>query len=238
MSIPGGWKQRCPGELPHVTPSLPTREPQAACHQFQQHCDAAGIPLPPITFALSYTTNIPRQAGLSGSSALVLATLRCLIEAHSVEDGISAFDLPSLALAVETSLGIAAGLQDRVVQTFGGCVYMDFSELSSSGQGVYLAIDPGGDASLSGHRGQLAGIRGNDRSADRRHNARQHCVLHGDQAIVKSLTFHPPTLPQRACRRCSSSSTTIPPGRPADRSMHSSRSAGSQETVQSGAGAL
>ncbi|KAL6781998.1 CGL118 [Auxenochlorella protothecoides x Auxenochlorella symbiontica] len=114
----------------------------AACHQFQQHCDAAGIPLPPITFALSYTTNIPRQAGLSGSSALVLATLRCLIEAHSVEDGISAFDLPSLALAVETSLGIAAGLQDRVVQTFGGCVYMDFSELSSSGQGVYLAIDP------------------------------------------------------------------------------------------------
>ena len=33
---------------------------------------------------------------------------------------------PGLALAAEQELGIAAGLQDRVVQTFGGLVYMDF----------------------------------------------------------------------------------------------------------------
>lgn len=126
------------------SPRTPTPlNPKAACHHFQGHCDAAGIPLPNVTFQLSYTTNIPRQAGLSGSSALVLATLRCLVEVHGVQDRVHAPDLPALALAAEGSLGITAGLQDRVVQTYGGCVYMDFRQALGSVPGVYRAIDPG-----------------------------------------------------------------------------------------------
>ncbi len=33
---------------------------------------------------------------------------------------------PNLVLSVEEELGITAGLQDRVVQVYGGVVFMDF----------------------------------------------------------------------------------------------------------------
>src|SRR5205809_594413 len=42
--------------------------------------------------------------------------------------GIAKADLPDFILNIEKKeLGIAAGLQDRVIQTYGGLVYMDFS---------------------------------------------------------------------------------------------------------------
>jgi len=49
-----------------------------------------------------------------------------------------------LILSVETEeLGIAAGLQDRVVQVYGGTVYMDFSKelMEGRGYGRYEYID-------------------------------------------------------------------------------------------------
>jgi glucuronokinase len=55
---------------------------------------------------------------------------------------------PSLVLSVETEeLGIAAGLQDRVIQVYEGAVYMDFARdrLETIGQfacGRYERIDP------------------------------------------------------------------------------------------------
>jgi glucuronokinase len=76
--------------------------------------------------AIRYRSTIPRQLGLGGSSALVIATLRAL--AGLAGTPIPDARLPALALAVEADeLGIAAGLQDRVVQTFGGLVFMDFA---------------------------------------------------------------------------------------------------------------
>lgn len=75
---------------------------------------------------IRYRSTIPRQLGLGGSSALVIATLRALAELAGTP--IPETHLPALALAVETDeLGIAAGLQDRVVQTYGGLVLMDFA---------------------------------------------------------------------------------------------------------------
>ena len=80
-------------------------------------------------FRLTYRTDIPRQVGLGGSSALVIATLRCLIDFTGVE--LPAPVLPSIALRVETEqLGIVAGLQDRVVQSYGGLVAMNFAEMT------------------------------------------------------------------------------------------------------------
>ncbi len=81
-------------------------------------------------FQLRYRTTIPRQVGLAGSSALVIAALRCL-GAHT---GLSIPDeiLPSIALRVETEqLGLTAGLQDRVVQTYGGLVAMNFGDMET-----------------------------------------------------------------------------------------------------------
>ena len=97
-------------------------------------------------FRLSYDTTIPRQVGLGGSSALVVAALRCLSEFHEIE--LPDVILPSVALRAETvQLGLSAGLQDRVVQTYGGLVAMDFSSLIvdtrfGMSHGTYEAEDP------------------------------------------------------------------------------------------------
>jgi galactokinase len=46
---------------------------QALCKRFHAHCSKSGLQLPAKGFYLSYDTNIPRQAGLSGSSAIICA---------------------------------------------------------------------------------------------------------------------------------------------------------------------
>jgi glucuronokinase len=75
---------------------------------------------------VDYETTIPRECGLGGSSAIVIATLRALAQLTGAT--LDTHRLPHIALACETEeLGIAAGLQDRVVQAFGGLVFMDFA---------------------------------------------------------------------------------------------------------------
>jgi glucuronokinase len=77
------------------------------------------------------------QVGLSGSSAIILATFNALLTNYQVtiEDmKIKKADLPEFILNIEKQeLGIAAGLQDRVIQTYRGLVFMDFSEGTSKG---------------------------------------------------------------------------------------------------------
>jgi glucuronokinase len=74
-----------------------------------------------------WKSSIPRDVGLAGSSALVMATLRALASLGGVDAGPD--KLAALALAVEADgLGIAGGPQDRVVQAYGGLVFMDFGE--------------------------------------------------------------------------------------------------------------
>jgi glucuronokinase len=73
-----------------------------------------------------YQTTIPRQVGLAGSSAIIVATLRCLMEFYDVHLPIEV--QPTFVLLVEQDeLGITVGLQDRVIQVYEGIVYMDFN---------------------------------------------------------------------------------------------------------------
>jgi glucuronokinase len=75
--------------------------------------------------AVRWSSSIPREVGLAGSSAIVTATLRALTVLHGVE--LAPDELAEHALAVEVEeLGIAAGLQDRVAQAYGGLLLMDF----------------------------------------------------------------------------------------------------------------
>ncbi len=119
----------------------------AATRTFVDVADSVGH-RPPAGLRLQYETTIPRQVGLAGSSALVIATLRCLAEA--VELTIPEVLLPSIALRAETEvLGITAGLQDRVVQTYGGLIAMDFGSLDVDARfgvahGRYEPLDPAG----------------------------------------------------------------------------------------------
>jgi glucuronokinase len=88
--------------------------------------DALGPP-PPV--AISVTTEIPRSVGLAGSSAIVIAVLRVLADA--IDHVWNEIELAELALDVEAvRLGIAAGLQDRLVQAAGRPVLMRFAPVS------------------------------------------------------------------------------------------------------------
>ena len=115
---------------------------KATIKRFVEYCDTEGIQLADKNFLIRYRSTIPRRVGLAGSSALVTATLRCLMEFFEVEIPIEV--QPNLILSVETrELGIAAGLQDRVIQVYQGCVYMDFDKtlLDSRGYGHYERLD-------------------------------------------------------------------------------------------------
>ena len=93
-------------------------------------------------FTVRYKTNIPRQVGLAGSSAIITATTRALCRFYDVV--ISNEAMPTFVLEVETKeLKIAAGLQDRVIQTYEGAVYMDFDRetVESTGHGMYEPLD-------------------------------------------------------------------------------------------------
>ncbi len=101
----------------------------ATCRRFADYCRERNLPLRRANFTVEYESNIPRQFGLGGSSAMVIAGLRALLRFHRIPPrAVSDAQLAELALSVETQeLGIAAGLQDRVVQSYGGLTYMDFS---------------------------------------------------------------------------------------------------------------
>ena len=100
---------------------------KATIKKFVEFCDWHEIKLHDRNFSIRYESNIPRQVGLAGSSAIIVATLRGLMEFYDIS--IPKEIQPSLVLSVEQEeLGITAGLQDRVIQIFEGCVYMDFSK--------------------------------------------------------------------------------------------------------------
>jgi glucuronokinase len=114
--------------------------------QFLKYCSGHEIPLDPtLKFSLSYSTNIPRQRGLSGSSAIVCGALNCLIAFYKISDlQLPVNHRPGLLLGAEEALGITAGLQDRVIQVYGGLVSMDFSEYNSkSSFPLCRSLDPG-----------------------------------------------------------------------------------------------
>ena len=116
---------------------------KGAIKRFAEHCEQNAIGLSPQNFSLRYSSSIPRQVGLAGSSAIVTATIRALCRFYDVE--IPQAILPSLILSVERDeLGIGAGLQDRVAQVYEGLIYMDFNReyMESYGHGIYQPLDP------------------------------------------------------------------------------------------------
>ncbi|MDW8030163.1 MAG: hypothetical protein RMK94_17430, partial [Armatimonadota bacterium] len=83
----------------------------ATCKKFKDYCDEKGIFLPDRNFTVTYETDIPRQVGLGGSSAIVTATFKALMEFYRLDENqIPKPIQPNLILSVERDeLGIAAG---------------------------------------------------------------------------------------------------------------------------------
>lgn len=119
---------------------------KATIKKFVEYCSRQGLKLHDRNFSIRYHSNVPRQVGLAGSTAIIVATLRALMEFYQLS--IPREIQPSLALAVETEeLHIAAGLQDRVIEVYEGLVYMDFSKECMSDRhgyfhGIYESLDP------------------------------------------------------------------------------------------------
>lgn len=115
---------------------------KASLKRFRDYCHENGIAIPKKNCRLWYDTDIPMQVGLAGSSAIVTATFKGLLEFYGVT--IPKPLLPGVILEVETrELGIPAGYQDRVIQVYEGVVFMDFDKgyLDSHGHGRFEELD-------------------------------------------------------------------------------------------------
>ena len=116
---------------------------KASIKKFLEYCNKKKVRLENKNFTIQYQSNIPRQVGLAGSSAIITATMKALIRFYGIP--IPQEYLPTLVLDAEKDeLGINAGLQDRVIQVYEGCVYMDFEKnhLMSKEYGKYQSLDP------------------------------------------------------------------------------------------------
>ena len=113
---------------------------QATLLRFQELCSGlASLPPgdPKLRFRMRYTSSVPRQAGMAGSSAIVIAGLRAL--SKWFDEPLDPDRLAAAALAAEVEdLGIQAGPMDRAIQAHGGLLFMDFAEPRKP----WLRLDP------------------------------------------------------------------------------------------------
>ena len=142
---------------------------RAALHRFAAYWSGFGELAdddPSLQFTMRYKTDIPRQVGLAGSSAIIIAALRALMSWFDVE--IDPATLAEIALAAEVEdLGITAGPMDRVIQAYGGVVLMDLKEPRSAASyrplsaeilpPLFVAWDPRGGACSGIAHGDLRG---------------------------------------------------------------------------------
>jgi glucuronokinase len=116
---------------------------QALLVRLMDYCREHGIELEDRNFTIEYESSIPQRLGLGGSSAIITAALRALIQYFRLN--ISLPVQAKLALETETlELGVPAGLQDRVTQVYEGLVYMDFAQsiMEKQGYGQYERLEP------------------------------------------------------------------------------------------------
>jgi len=115
---------------------------KATIRKFYAYCQKNSIILDDRNFTIRYQTSIPNRLGLAGSSAIITACIRALKRFYDIR--IPKPLLANLILAVEKEeLGIDAGLQDRVAQSYNTPVFMDFDKkfMAEHGYGNYHPIE-------------------------------------------------------------------------------------------------
>lgn len=115
---------------------------KAAIKVFYHYCQDSNIKLDKRNFTIRYCSDIPLRLGLAGSSAIITACFKALMEFYNVD--IPKPIMANLVLSVENKeLGIAAGLQDRVAQAYETPVYMDFDKsfMDKNGYGEYIPLN-------------------------------------------------------------------------------------------------
>jgi glucuronokinase len=115
---------------------------KATIMAFYRYCQKNSLLLDKRNFTITYKSDIPLRLGLAGSSAIITAGMKALMNFYNIE--IPKPILANLILSVETEqLGISAGLQDRVAQVFEHPVFMNFDKeiMLRQGYGEYSTID-------------------------------------------------------------------------------------------------
>ncbi len=158
---------------------------KAAIKRFYEYCTTQGATLHGRNFTIRYRSDIPHMVGLAGSSAIITACMRALMEFYGVR--IPRPQLANLILAVEKEeLGISAGLQDRVAQVYQGLVYMDFdlSLMERQGYGRYEEMPSELLPPLYiAYRSALA------QSSEVFHNTLRDRYVKGDAEVMKAIAF-------------------------------------------------
>ncbi|MEZ6036879.1 MAG: sugar phosphate nucleotidyltransferase [Planctomycetota bacterium] len=124
---------------PAASNELPNELFRACWQLAAEQLRASGVDPDARPFALTFTSNIPYQGGLSGSSALLVAALRAWSRWFAAP--MSALRIAELALRAENEvLGIRAGPLDRLVQAHDGLLAMDFAAPFAAG--AVQRLDP------------------------------------------------------------------------------------------------
>ncbi|MBD3183475.1 hypothetical protein GF312_14350 [Candidatus Poribacteria bacterium] len=159
----------------------------ATCKKFSEYCRQNNIKLEDKNCEIRYNTNIPRQLGLGGSSAIIVSLFKALMDFYNVNNNDIPLKMqPNLILSVETEeLGINAGLQDRVIQTYGGMIFMDFARsiMDETGHGKYERIDTASLPNLF-----IAYVNFSGKDSGKMHNNTRFRFNQGDKEIVDAMS--------------------------------------------------
>lgn len=115
---------------------------KASIKVFYEYCQQQKWALSMRNFTIRYHSNIPLRLGLAGSSAIITACFKALMQFFGIK--IEPEILANLVLSVETQeLNIAAGLQDRVAQAYEKPMFMNFDEtlMKKHGYGRYEPLN-------------------------------------------------------------------------------------------------
>ena len=82
-------------------------------------------------FHLEATTEIPAQAGLAGSTAILATIVGCCLEHLDIR--LNPYEVAELIRKIEYDIvGVVCGFQDHYMAIFGGLNYMDFRDKNSA----------------------------------------------------------------------------------------------------------
>ncbi|MGE3825993.1 MAG: mevalonate kinase, partial [Bacteroidia bacterium] len=115
---------------------------KAAIKKLHDYSTENNIKLPEKNFTIGFLSTIPDRLGLAGSSAIVTASVKAMMQFYEIE--IPKPVLANLILSIEKDeLKIGAGLQDRVAQVYNCPIYMNFDNalMNKQGFGEYIPFD-------------------------------------------------------------------------------------------------
>jgi galactokinase/mevalonate kinase-like predicted kinase len=141
---------------------------------------------PPLACRIIYDSDIPRQSGMAGSTALVVAMLKAIMAWRGEES--NRYRLAERARYIELNyLKVVCGYQDAYMCTFGGLNYMDFR-----GKQYYRDVEAELFATVEplhphvNHLPFVLGFTGVQHSSGEVHKPLRERWLEGEPEIVRS----------------------------------------------------